>query len=127
VKVENAIGVGLVLLGAVAFVYSWSFYLTKIAREPSAWRNRVTLSSLGLVSLTILLWIIREMLFPKADWASGAGVTYQVHWAETWERVALRILAVALVLALFGRPRLILPIVLGCLGSGLFWIFTTMP
>jgi hypothetical protein len=114
-------------IATVLVAYGWFFYLTRLAHEPSAWRTRITLTSLGLVSLTILLWMIRGMLFPKADWASGVGVAHQVYWAEAWERVALRIIIAGLVLALFGRPRVILPIVLAGVGIALFWVFTTTP
>ena len=80
---ENAIATILVLLAPIGLVSGWFLYLTRLARESPTWRNRITLTSLGLVSFTILLWMVRGMLFPKADWVSGAGVAHQVHWAET--------------------------------------------
>jgi hypothetical protein len=55
------------------------------------------------------------------------GVGREVQWADAWERGAVRILLVALILCLFGRPRLILPIAVSCVGAALFWFFSNMP
>jgi hypothetical protein len=86
------------------------------------------LLSLSLVSLVIVLWpVSMVVLMPKAEWVSGAGVGHQVRWMEAWESGAFRALVVALVLGLFGRPRLILPIAVACVGTALFWRFSTIP
>ena len=67
------------------------------------------------------------MIFaPKADWGSYAGVPQQLHFVELWEVVAIGTLLVAFVLCFFGRPRLIAPIAIACVGTALFWLFTTI-
>jgi hypothetical protein len=116
-----------VLLAPVGLIYSWHFYLTQMKRESAGWRNRVTLLSLGLVSLVALLWPIMFMLMPRADWGSGLGVGHQVEWIESWHRPILRTLLVAFFLCFFGRPRLIAPIAIACVGAAVFWISSTMP
>ncbi len=125
--ISNTIATILVLLAPFGFVYSWYFYFTKMPWKSSGWRGRLTLVSLMLLSLAILLWPINRMTMPAADWSSGVGVGQQVRWVDAGERVGLRVLLAAFVMSFFGRPRLILPIVLACVGTGLFWIFTNMP
>jgi hypothetical protein len=93
----------------------------------SGWRGRVTLGALVLLTFAILLWPITRITMPAADWSSGAGVGEQLRWVDAGERVASRILLAALALSVFGRPRLILPIALACVGTGLFWIYSNMP
>lgn len=126
-RIFNTISVVLVLLGVFGFTYSWYFYITRMPWKTSGWRGRITLVSLLLISFAVLFWPINRMTMPAADWGSGLGVGQQVRWVDAGERVALRILLAALALILFGRPRLILPIVVACVGTGLFWIYSNMP
>jgi hypothetical protein len=124
----NLVATILILLAPVGLIYGWVFYSTRMKAEARSWRKRATLLSLILVSLVIVLWpVTMVVLVPRADWLSGAGVGHQVRWMEAWERGAFRALVVALVLGLFGRPRLILPIAVACVGTALFWSFSTIP
>jgi hypothetical protein len=91
------------------------------------WRGRMTIVSLVLVSLAIVLWPVSRVLMPRGDWQSGVGVGCEVQWANAWERGVTRLLLIALILCLFGRPRLILPIAVACVGAALFWVFSNMP
>jgi hypothetical protein len=124
---ENAISILLVLLGAGSFLYCWFYCFKRMSWKSMGWRDRVTVLSLLLVSLTVLLWPLTRITMPTADWRSGAGVGEQMRWVAGGEKVALRTLLAALILSLCGRPRLILPLVLACVGTGLFWIFSTIP
>lgn len=126
-EIEGDIAGLIALLAPVGLIYGWYLYFTKIRHESLGWRNRVSVSSLVLACLGALLWPITMMLAPKADWRSYVGVAEQVQFVESWERVAVRTLLVALILSFFGRPRLIAPIAVACLGTALFWIFSTMP
>jgi hypothetical protein len=124
----NLVATILILLAPVALIYGWVFYSTRMKAEPRSLRKWATFISLILVSLVIVLWpVSMVVLVPKADWLSGAGVGHQVRWMETWETIAFRALVVALVLGLFGRPRLILPIAVACVGTALLWLFSTIP
>ena len=115
------------LLAPVGLVYSWHFYWTQIRKAPSQWRDRATLLSLALVSLVALLWPVMMVLTPRADWGTGLGVAHQAQWVESWHTPILRSLLGAFVLALLGRPRLIGPIAIACIGTAIFWIGSTMP
>jgi hypothetical protein len=123
----NFIATIVVLSAPVMLIYGWICYFTPRSQEPVGWRGRATLLSLVLVSLAASLWLLMELRMPGADWRTGTGVGHQVAWVYAHARVALYALLVALVLSLFGRPRLILPIVVACIGTGLFWLFSTMP
>ena len=111
----------------MGLIYGWHFYFTRIRREPAGWRNRISMLSLVLVSLGALLWPVVMKFAPKADWGSYVGVAEQVHFVESWERVAVRTLLAAFILCFFGRPRLIAPVAVACIGTTLFWISSTMP
>ena len=124
---ENTIATALVLLAPVGLFYGWFFYLTRMRHEPRNWRNGIAVVSLALVSLTALSWPVMALLMPRADWESGAGVGHQVQWVEAWHKPVFRALLLALALGLLGRPRLILPIAIACIGAALFWLFSTMP
>jgi|SRR5450631_176415 hypothetical protein len=120
-KGENLIATVIILLAPAGLIYSWAFYLRRMRREPTKWRNRATLISLTLVSLVALLWPVMVV------WGSGLGVAHQVQWVEAWHTPVFRTLLVALVLALFGRPRLIAPMAVACVGTAMFWLASTMP
>lgn len=122
----NVVASVLVLLAPVALIYGWVCYFTPAQKELASWRGRATIVSLVLASVAILLWPVMMVLTPSADWASGAGVGHQVQWVSFWARTIFRTLLASLILGLIGRPRLILPIVVGCLGTGLLWLFSTM-
>jgi hypothetical protein len=123
----NDVGPIFVLLAPLGLIYSWVFYFTRMRKEPAGWRSRATLLSLVLVSLAILLWPAVMVLTPGADWERGTGVGHQVQWVYARARVALGLSLAALVLSLFGRPRLILPITIACIGTGVLWLMSTMP
>ena len=124
---ENLVATIIIILAPAGLIYSWVFYLTRMRREPARWRHWVTLSSMALVSVVVLLWPIMLAFTPRTDWGSGLGVGHQVEWLEAWHRPIFRTLLVALVLAWLGRPRLIAPIALACIGTAMFWLFITMP
>jgi hypothetical protein len=124
---SNLIATVIVLLAPVGLIYSWIFYSARMRREPTSWRHRATLLSLTLVSFVVLLWPVMALLMPRADWGSGLGVGHQVQWVEAWNRPIFRTLLLAFVLGLLGRPRLIGPIAVAVVGTGLFWLFSTMP
>lgn len=126
-KSGNVVATIIILLAPVGLIYSWAFYFTKMRGEPTGWRHHVTLVSMALVSLVVLLWPIMLELSPRADWGSGLGVDHQVQWLEAWHTPIFRTLLVALALALLGRPRLIVPIVVACIGTAMFWLSSTMP
>lgn len=115
------------LLAPVGLIYGWNSYFTRIRKEPAGWRNRASILSLVLASLGALLWPIMLAFEPRADWRSYVGVAEQVHFVESFERVAVRTLLLAFVLCFFGRPRLIGPIAVACIGTAIFWIGSTMP
>lgn len=116
----NLVATILILLSPAGLVYAWVFYWTRMRTESGNWRGRATFVSLVLVSLAIALWPVSRVLMPRGDWGSGAGVADQVQWVDSWERGTIRILLVALILCLFGRPRLILPIAVACVGAAFF-------
>src|SRR6266403_4118358 len=123
-KGANLVATIIILLAPAGLIYSWAFYLRRMRREPiTSWRNHATLLSITLVSLAVLLWPIMAALTPTADWRSGLGVDHQVQWVEAWHTPILRSLLVALVLTFFGRPRLIAPIAVACVGTAMFWLF----
>ena len=115
------------LLVPFGLIYGWHFYFTRIRKEPAGWRNRASILSLVLASLAALLWPIMLIFEPRADWRSYVGVAEQVHFVETFEKIAVRTLLLAFVLCFFGRPRLIGPIAVACIGTAIFWIGSTMP
>jgi hypothetical protein len=125
--VENMIGIVLVLLTPVALIYAWVCYFTPADKEPRGWRSRATLLALASVSLAAVLWLEMMARLPEADWRTGTGVGLQVAWEYARTRAAFGVLLLAFVLNLFGRPRLILPIALVCIGTAAFWLFSTMP
>jgi hypothetical protein len=116
-----------IVLAPVGLIYGWHFYFATIRREPPGWRNRISGLSLLFCSVGVLLWPVAMMLAPKADWRSYEGAPRQLHFVYSWERVVLYGLFATLVLCFFGRPRLIVPIAVGCIGTALFWLGSTMP
>jgi hypothetical protein len=126
-EVENVLVTAIILLAPVGLIYGWFFYMTRMKKESTGWRKRITLLSLALVSLVVLLWPVMWALAPRADWGSGVGVGNQVDWIESWHRPVFRTLSVAFVVGFFGRPRLILPIAVACMGTACFWLVSTMP
>jgi len=48
-------------------------------------------------------------------------------WVEAWHKPVLRTLLSGMIVGLLGRGRLIIPIVMGGVGIGLFWVVSTMP
>ena len=113
-----------VILTPFAWAAAWVFALRAILKEPKSWRNRVSIGSLGLLTTIGLLWL------PVAVYSSGteslAGAEFAAHLknVQDWSRLAGRGCAVPLVVSLFGRPRLIAPVAIACIGTALFWFFT---
>jgi len=124
---DNTIVMVIVLLAPVGLAYGWWFCFARMLKEPLRWRSRVTVVALGLVSVAAVMWPVAHMTAPEANWQTWAGVGAYYRWVEGWGRVAMRMLLGALVLSFFGLPRLIFPIVVACVGVGMFWVFTDIP
>jgi hypothetical protein len=116
----------IILLTPVGLIYSWHFYFTQIRREAAGWRNRITLLSLALVSVAVLLLPLLAVLSPRADYHSYVGVQQQLGFIASWQKPTVRILLAAFFLCFLGRPRLIGPIAVACVGTTLFWLSLTM-
>lgn len=125
--IQNTIVTVIVLLAPVGLAYGWYFYFAKMSGERSRWRGRVTVAALGLASLAVVMWPLARMTAPDVNWHTWVGAGAYMNWVNSWERAADMILLAGLVLSFFGRPRLILPIVLACVGTELFWIFSNIP
>ena len=117
----------IVLLAPVGLVYGWFFYLVTMSKELWGWRKWVTVVDLGLVSVAIVMWPVARMTAPAVNWQTWAGAGAYMDWVDSWGRVALRILLAALALSLFARRRLVVPMVVASVGTGLFWIFSNIP
>jgi hypothetical protein len=126
-RIENGLAVLVVLLAPAGFIYSWYFYFAKLSREPADWRNRVTLASLLLVSSLFLLCVASIIVAPKVDPVTYAGAPAYQSFTYGWAKFGLRALCVPFILCFLGRPRLIAPIAVACVGVALFWLGITMP
>jgi hypothetical protein len=109
------------IITLAAFVYSWIYYFRTVTKSGAGWRKWMTLASLTLVSLSIVAWPIMVFSMPHANWSTGEGVGHQVAHAAFWIKVSARICAMALLLCFFGKPKLILPIAITCVGVLFFW------
>ena len=108
------------IAGFLCFAYSW-FALLKTSPDKSfRWRDRVSLLALLIASGAVLLRFVMPVF-----WGSDFG--RQVQTAQAWTKVSVRGCAVALLLGLAGRPRLILPILVACLATASFWVMSTIP
>jgi hypothetical protein len=102
-------------LGLFGLFYAWLYYLRSLRKEAFPIRNRCTLISLVLVLLALILWPISLIFAPK-DFLSA------VHYGDVWVNfVIMPICVAAAVISLIGRPRVIIPILIACLGTVLFW------
>lgn len=106
--------------GLIGFAYAWFSLLKTSADKSFAWRDWISMGAIGLASLAVVLRFVMP-----AFWGTEFGM--QVRAAQAWTRVSLRICAVALILGLVGRPRLVVPIVFACFGTALFWVMSTIP
>jgi hypothetical protein len=125
--IERIIPAVFLLLSPIGLLYGWFFYSKHLRHENASWRNRVTAVSLASVSLAFLSWPAMAVLAPRADWATGAGVGHLMRWVEWWYKPIFLMLVGSVVLCLFGRTRLILPIAVACVGAATLWLFSTMP
>jgi hypothetical protein len=126
-RLENIVVTVVVFLAPASVIYGWYLFFVRVRNVETGWRSRVTFLSLFLVSLAILMWPVMAVFMPHADPIRNTGFEQQLYWGLVWGRIALIILLLALILGLIGRARLILPIVVACIGTGLFWIFSTVP
>jgi hypothetical protein len=112
--------IAFLIAGFLCFVYSWFFLLKMSADKSFRWRDRVSLLALVIASGTVLLRFVMP-----AFWGPDFGE--QVRVAGAWTKLSVRMCAVALVLGLAGRPRLIVPLVVACLATTGLWVMSTIP
>ena len=85
-------------------------------------RLRASVLGLLLIAASVILWPARHWV---AQYRGGLGPGDPL--SPSFVTVALWLAIVAIPIALVGRPRLIPVIVLGSLGSIVFWFTTTLP
>jgi hypothetical protein len=126
-RFDSFIEIAVLVVTPVSIAYSWFFYFKKMHWAEQTWRSHVTFVALILISLVVLAWPVMIFALPKADWGAGSGVDHQMAYIESWHHVVFRTCAGTLILSLFGRPRLILPLVVACFGTAFFWLMSTTP
>jgi hypothetical protein len=112
--------IGFLVAGFLCFAYSWFAILRIWSDKTFRWRDRISLLALILASVAVLLRFVMPIF-----WGSDFGD--QVRIAVAWTRVSVGMCALALVLGLVGRPRLIVPLVVACLATAGFWMMSTIP
>lgn len=117
----------LMVAGLLCFGYSWFSLLKMLPDKSFRWRGRISLLALSMISVAVCLRFVMPALWPAANWSSGVGVREQVHFAELWTKICVRTCAGALLLALIGRPRFIVPIGVASLATAIFWVMSTVP
>ena len=112
--------IAFLIAGLLCFVYAW-FVLLKMSGDKSfRWRDRISVLALIIASGAVLLRFVMP-----AFW--GPDFSGKVQVAQVWTKVSVRMCAAALVLALAGRPRFIVPLVVACLSAAVFWVMSTIP
>ena len=112
--------IAFLIAGLLCFVYSWLVVLGMWSDQFLRWRDRISLLALIVASGAVILRFVMPVF-----WGSDLGG--QVGMADAWAKVSVRMCAVALVLGLAGRPRLIAPLAVACLATAGFWVMSTVP
>jgi len=103
----------------LGFFYGWRMYRNESSKGVSP-RLRASLMGLLAATVSVGLWVMTVLLARAMGWrTTDPGVSWLIGTGELLPLLGLFI-------ALFGRPRLILPIVLTCIGTSLFWYGTTV-
>jgi uncharacterized membrane protein len=108
------------IAGFFCFAYSWFVLLKKSHDKSFRWRDRVSVLALLVLAGAVLLRFVMPVFW-------GSDFSREVHTAQACTRVSVRGCAVALLLGLAGRPRLILPVVVASLATASFWVMSTIP
>ena len=111
----------LIILAPFAWVASWWFGLKALVQDRKNWRIRLSVAALGLTTIVGLLWL------PAGFYAAHHPEMGKDRTLDAFTAIAVLACGVALILSLFGKPRLIIPIVITCLGTASFWFGTTIP
>lgn len=106
--------------GFFCLVYSWVVVLKTSPEKPRRWRDRLSLLALLVASLAVFLRFVMPAFWPP-------DFDKQVQTAVAWTRVSVGMCAIAVVLGLAGRPRLIAPIVVACFATAALWVMSTIP
>jgi hypothetical protein len=112
--------IAFLIAGFLCFVYSWFVLLKMSADKSFRWRDRISLLALVIVSGAVLMRFVMP-----AFW--GLDFSGKVQVAQSWTKVSLRMCAAALALGLAGRPRFIVPLLVACLATAVFWVMSTIP
>jgi hypothetical protein len=112
--------VAIVIAGVIGFFYSWVRLIRAYGENSFHWRDWISFAALALASVVLLLRFVMPAL-----WGIDFGV--QVRIADAWTKVSVRFCALGLLLGFLGRPRLIVPITLACIGVAVFWVMSTIP
>jgi hypothetical protein len=119
-KLEQALILMSCFAGLVGFAYAWFSLLKRSTDKSFGWRDWISVGAISLASLAVVLRFVMP-----AFWGTDFGARVQA--AQAWTKVSVRICAIALVLGLAGRPRLIVPIAFASFGTMLFWVMSTIP
>jgi hypothetical protein len=119
--------IAFLVIGLLCFAYSWVSLLKMSADKSSGWKDRISILALSMASVAVFLRFTMPAFWPAANWSTGVGVGEQVRFAELWTRICVRTCAAALLVALVGRPRFIVPIAVASLATASFWVMSTIP
>ena len=109
------------ILTPFAWGAACSFTLKAIAQDRNNWRTRTSSVALAIATVAGLLFLPVMMMVGRHPGMQN------VRTLDAYAATSVVVCGVALVVSFFGKPKLIVPIVLTCLGTASFWIAATIP
>ena len=112
---------GFIFAAPVACFLAWWLLIAAYKQEPPSWRNRISFLSLVLLTITILLFVPIRMYNSGAGWKTALGFDTHMRHTLLAAAIAIRTCAVAFIVSVFGKPKLIALIVIACIGTWMLW------
>jgi hypothetical protein len=97
------------------------FTVKGIAQDRNNWRTRTSFVALAIATVEGLSFLPVMMIVGHHPGMQN------VRALDADAAAAVVVGGIALVVSFFGKPKLIVPIVLTCLGTASFWIAATIP
>jgi hypothetical protein len=106
----------------VSIIYSWYYFLKRMLPTKRSWRDYMSVAATFLITIVAIAWI-PCITYLRSEYIGPGGLNWKVYEAlGQFLRPAILTIVLSILLGVVGRPRLIMPLMVGSLGTFCWWV-----
>jgi hypothetical protein len=110
----------------VSIIYFWYYFLKRTLLTKRSWRDYMSVAATFLITIVAIAWI-PCITYLRSEYIGRGGLNWKVYEAlGQFLRPAILTIVLSILFGVVGRPRLIIPLMVGSLGTFCWWVLSIL-